>query len=273
MLKFRIITAIILIPLVIAGIFFLSPLNFTLCAGLIFGMAGYEWAGLCTRSPTLKVSFLAVLGALMVLVFTEFRTSYVPIFVSSVVWILPFVAVVLYPNRIAVYMRHAAYKMLFGWLFLLSAWMGLYQLQMQPFGGYLLIGLLLMIWATDTCGYFVGRKWGKHKLSAVSPGKSIEGVIGGVIGALVVGIAIFYGWQQFDHQSSPFVLSNLFVWLLFSLLISTASVIGDLFESLLKRLIGVKDSGRLLPGHGGLLDRIDSLLPTLPIYALFILSF
>jgi len=122
--------------------------------------------------------------------------------------------------------------------------------------------LLLLIWVTDSGAYFSGRLFGKHKLSAViSPGKTIEGVLGGLIYSLLLVYAAIT-MKIFQHSSA-------LVWV--SLIVAFVSVYGDLFESVLKRRAGVKDSGNLLPGHGGILDRIDSLIPAAPLFLGFVL--
>jgi len=122
--------------------------------------------------------------------------------------------------------------------------------------------LLLLIWVTDSGAYFSGRLFGKHKLSAViSPGKTIEGVLGGLIYSLLLVYAAIT-MKVFEYSSA-------LVWV--SLIVAFVSVYGDLFESVLKRRAGVKDSGNLLPGHGGILDRIDSLIPAAPLFLGFVL--
>jgi phosphatidate cytidylyltransferase len=124
-----------------------------------------------------------------------------------------------------------------------------------------LLTLFALVWAADIAAYFVGRALGRRKLAPqVSPGKSWEGFGGGMAGALLVGIAAG-AWLQ--PSPGPWLL-----WLPLCVFVAAVSVVGDLTESLLKRLVGVKDSGTLLPGHGGVLDRIDSLLAAAPMMAL-----
>ena len=124
---------------------------------------------------------------------------------------------------------------------------------------------LLLTWTSDTFAYFVGRKWGRNKLiPKVSPGKTVQGAVGAVVGSVMVGAAYAVVLQSFDTYR-PSVLEAAF----FGLLVSVVAQVGDLAESLLKRDSGVKDSGTLLPGHGGALDRFDSLLFTLPLAYFF----
>src|SRR5690606_803533 len=144
------------------------------------------------------------------------------------------------------------------------------EIPARPLGGSLTISRLLLIWAAETFCYLGGRAWGKTKLSPISPAESLQGAIGGIVVTWGVGGRSYDVWPVLELSSLPRVLHHLLLWLSFVSLISVLSIAGDLFDSLLKRISGVKDSGKLLPGHGGLLDRIDSLLPTLPLYAIFI---
>ncbi len=148
-----------------------------------------------------------------------------------------------------------------GVLMLVSTWIGLVWLHGLTQGPNLVLCLLLLIWIADSAAYFTGRRWGRHKLApVVSPGKTLEGVLGALGGGLLWGLVLASwfgrGWGQ---QAGVVALCLLTV---------LVSVYGDLYESLLKRRRGVKDSGRLLPGHGGLLDRIDSLMAAAPVFAL-----
>lgn len=143
------------------------------------------------------------------------------------------------------------------WL-LLTVWMVL-RLHHRPQGTLFLAGLCLVIWASDIAAYVAGRQWGRRRLApAISPGKSIEGVVAGVLAALVVGVLF---WPAMVGMGRPAALG-------LALTAAVLGVAGDLMESLLKRTVGVKESGTLLPGHGGLLDRIDALLPGVPVVGL-----
>jgi phosphatidate cytidylyltransferase len=152
-------------------------------------------------------------------------------------------------------------KILMGFLVLIPCWAALNYLRSLHDGIYTLLFLFALIWGADSAAYFVGRKWGKHKLAPqVSPGKSWQGLCGALVCALF--IAAIAGWlsetpiQLWWRGAVIAVVTVLF------------SVMGDLFESMIKRQAGVKDSGQLLPGHGGLLDRIDSLTAAAPIFVL-----
>ncbi|SEH05941.1 phosphatidate cytidylyltransferase [Candidatus Venteria ishoeyi] len=151
-------------------------------------------------------------------------------------------------------------KSLMGFLILLPTWFALSHLH-QSRGGDWLLFLLVLIWTADSGAYFAGRRWGKHKLAKrVSPGKTWEGVAGAVVSSLLLTLL----WLWWSNLAMPAAL-----WLLLlSVLTVLASILGDLLESLFKRQTGIKDSSQLLPGHGGILDRIDSLTAAAPIFVL-----
>ncbi|WP_124705372.1 phosphatidate cytidylyltransferase [Sulfuriferula multivorans] len=159
-------------------------------------------------------------------------------------------------------------RVLSGWLVLLPLWLALLDLR-----AYSALGLLLLmgvVWIADSAAYFTGKRFGRHKLAAqISPGKTWEGAVGAwlavtVYTLIVLGVAA--AWGRVQSPAGWLLPSVLFVWLVFYL-----SVLGDLFESWIKRLAGAKDSGNLLPGHGGMLDRIDALTSALPVSALMLL--
>lgn len=130
----------------------------------------------------------------------------------------------------------------------------------EEFDGHLLLMVFVLVWSTDTFAYLVGRKLGKHKLApAISPGKTWEGLAGGIVGSILVALLFF--------KFSPFY--DIWFYILSAIIVSVFGVLGDLFESKLKRLAGVKDSGKMLPGHGGFLDRFDSLLLVAPPFYVF----
>jgi len=159
-------------------------------------------------------------------------------------------------------------RTLSGWLVLLPLWLALLDLRAySAFGLLLLMGI---VWIADSAAYFTGKRFGRHKLAAqISPGKTWEGAVGAwlavtVYALVVLGVAAMQGHVQ--YPADWLLPLALFVWLMFYL-----SILGDLFESWIKRVAGAKDSGNLLPGHGGMLDRIDALTSTLPIAALMLL--
>lgn len=163
----------------------------------------------------------------------------------------------------------------FAALSLFCLWLGLYELRrIDP---TLLLSAMALIWAADVGAYFVGRAYGRRKLAPrVSPGKSWEGALGGLALTLVLALAAVYLLPETPAYAGVFPRwlaerAGLAVMLVVAVALVALSIIGDLFESLLKRSRGVKDSGRLFPGHGGVLDRIDALVPTMPL-ALFVVQ-
>ena len=136
------------------------------------------------------------------------------------------------------------------------------MMQLRTMGPWVLLGTMAVVWVADIAAYFSGRAFGRHKLApSISPGKTWEGAIGAVVAVLLFGFGVLT-WQGASNPGGAMVVAaGLVLW-------TAISIIGDLFESLLKRQAGLKDSGTILPGHGGILDRIDSLTSTLPLVAL-----
>ena len=150
--------------------------------------------------------------------------------------------------------------LLFGLLILLPAWQGLVLFKQWPEANWLILAVMVLVWGADIGAYFAGRRFGKRKLAPqVSPGKSWEGVFGGLLATLLicVGVAIYRDWS----------FASLLLGLIGTAVVVLISVVGDLTESMFKRQSGVKDSSNLLPGHGGVLDRIDSLTAAIPVFA------
>lgn len=157
----------------------------------------------------------------------------------------------------------AACRLLIGLLILLPAWQGLVLLKHWQLGNWLILSVMVLVWAADIGAYFSGRAFGKRKLAPqVSPGKSWEGVYGGLAVSLVITLVV--------GISRDWGIGQLLLGLLGAALVVMSSVIGDLTESMFKRRSGIKDSSNLLPGHGGVLDRIDSLTAAIPVFAVLL---
>ena len=153
-------------------------------------------------------------------------------------------------------------KLVIGWLILIPAWAGLTSIRMHEYGSIFLLYLFSIVWVADIAAYFFGRWFGRHKLAPkLSPGKTWQGAIGGFM--MVAILALVVGW------STGMPSFHLLGMLVVSLIVSIFSIFGDLLESMFKRERGIKDSSNLLPGHGGILDRIDSLTAAAPIFAMF----
>ncbi|GAA5128024.1 phosphatidate cytidylyltransferase [Alloalcanivorax gelatiniphagus] len=259
MLKLRVITALVLLPVVLGAVFGLERLPFAVVAGAFFLVGGWEWAGMIgALSRPLRLLWCLSLALLMVA--TEvFRPAWL-FTLLPLWWLLALVAVLGYPRNAGYWFRPAVMVPV-GWLVLVPSWMAVVELQdhgaLGLAGPWALLFILVWVWAADTGAYFAGRALGRHKLAPrVSPGKTVEGLIGGALLALLVVAAVFYtGWLE----------ARLPALMLVALLTVLASVLGDLFESMVKRQRGIKDSGTVLPGHGGMLDRIDSVTAALPV--------
>lgn len=263
MLKQRVITALILAPLALWGIWSLPSSIFALVMAIIFSLGAWEWTQLSGLHKGLgRAIYVIVVAALMYGIFQllgQHENWSVTILVIAVVWwSLALMTVLSYPNSGAVW-HSAATRGVAGAMILLPAWAALVVLHREYGPGYVIL-LFLLIWGADTGAYFAGRAFGKHKLAArVSPGKTWEGVIGGMLLALAVALGATYWLEPAGQLASFLVLVALTV---------AISVLGDLAESLFKRIADVKDSGGLLPGHGGVMDRIDSLTAAAPVFTL-----
>jgi phosphatidate cytidylyltransferase len=260
-LRARIVTALLLAAVVIVVLVWLPPeVAVVLISVAIFG-AGFEWAGFVQlRSRSARLSYAAAI--LLALTGAEILAAdprwlgYI-LRAAAVWWLVAFVWLALRAKSGG---RVAA--AIVGFLVLVPAGIGLSHLvTLHPHGQLLLLYLLVLIAAADVGAYFGGRRFGRRKLAPhVSPGKTWEGFAAGMLAAATVGVA---GAFLFDM---PF-----WRWLFLCELVALVSVVGDLTESMFKRHVGLKDSGKLLPGHGGLLDRIDSLTAAAPTFLLGLL--
>lgn len=273
MLKKRILTAACLIPPVLWCV--LVPiqgeqdpiwLGIKSLAALLFLGAGFEWARLTRLPRSAKPWFLGLL--LLGLVGGVFYTAWVPIewiLWLSLLWWLAAARMVFKYQRSPFKWSKPIPNIGVGLCLLLPAYFSFIYLKELPYPKalwmpYTLLYPMLIVWVADSGAYFMGRRWGRHPFMArISPGKTREGFVGALLSVAA------FAWLVYAFQvSSMSPLS----WLLWSLGIALFSVLGDLLESLFKRMHGVKDSGSLLPGHGGILDRLDSLLAALPMAAL-----
>lgn len=262
MLLPRIVSAIVMAFLFIYAVFFLGPQAFSLSMAGVVVLAAWEWA----RLSGVKAQSMRVLFALLVAVlcYMSARAEWLTasVMVSPVVWCLALYWVIRYPTPLL--WQQTPIRLLFGALVMVSTWAALVVLkQSSDFVVWVLL-LMGLIWGADSGAYFAGRAFGKRKLARhVSPGKSWEGVFGGIV-LTQIGVAVFSYWQVYSVQD----------WLLLALvaLVTTAvSVLGDLTESLFKRHEGLKDSSHLIPGHGGVMDRVDSLTAAAPIFVVFLM--
>ncbi len=261
MLKQRIITGVILAPLVVAGFALLDSLWFAVMVGFIVTLGAWEWARLVgVQSQGGRVSYALVVVLLLVGLYQVALPPYVVLVPALAWWVLATSMILRYPNGRAG-LSGALVGQLFGLLVLLPAWYGLVWLKAQEAGLWLILAAVVMVWAADIGAYFAGKNFGRNKLlPRVSPGKTREGLLGGVLLAelLAVVTMLYVGWTA----------SAILLGMALTLVVVLFSVVGDLTESLFKREQGLKDSSNLLPGHGGVMDRIDSLTAAIPVFAL-----
>jgi phosphatidate cytidylyltransferase len=270
MLKTRVITAIVLLAFLLPSLFFLPQTYWACLVALFVGVGAWEWGALLGWQATARRLFgvLAGIFCVAIALFLPEVTGSTATSAMAPAWVMAVyvLAAAFWFLLVPFWMRakwplgKGAIGLLVGVLVLFSTWLALVQLRIL--GPAILLSILAVVWVADIAAYFAGRKFGKHKLApSISPGKTWEGAVGALIGVIIYGL-LMRSVHGLEHPALP-------LWLIALLVITAVSIIGDLFESMLKRQAGIKDSSNVLPGHGGVLDRIDSLTSTLPIVALF----
>lgn len=266
MLKQRIITAICLVALLLAFLFATPDASLAFFA-LVIVIAAWEWGRLAFLDGKGQILFALVVALFLILCWWRLVDgASIDVFTvreilgaACVVWAILLLWVLSYPGSAAFWGSRARLLVL-GLVVLVPAWAGLAFLRLQEFGSWLILYVIGVVACADVGAYFTGRALGKHKMAPrVSPGKTLEGLAGGIV--LVSLFAVLVG-VLLQPAGLP-----VGVLLALSLCTALASVLGDLVESMVKRHAGVKDSGTLLPGHGGVLDRIDSLAAAIPVFA------
>lgn len=279
MTKTRVLTALILAPFVIGAVLLAPTPWLVAIAAVVFLAALWEWFRLVEVDDTLARSVLLLANLLMMAALvwaspTDSGGSLVLFKLASVLGVVWWLAAMLWlrhPTFAADHDTHArVFKLAAGTLAVVPAWCALALIHASdpapsalPWvqqGHLWLLVALLVVWGADSGAYFAGRKFGKRKLAPViSPNKTVEGMVGGLATGVLVAL-LFAPLAGASMAELPLVA-------LVALVTAVFSVFGDLFESLLKRHAGAKDSGTLLPGHGGVLDRVDSILAALPVFA------
>jgi len=277
MLSTRIATALVLVGFVLAALLLLPPIAWAVVTLAAIVAAAVEWANLAGYRK--QTWLLFVTGALLI----GFNLLFAPSSGFARGWPDGIVLAVCGPAAlfwifVAPFWLRGRWKpgsqlalAVVGWLTLIAAWVAIVELQARS--PWVALAVMAIVWVADIAAYFSGRAFGKRKLApSISPGKTWEGVYGALAAvALYAGALVPFASQAgYTGEISALTVA---AWLALSLVLVALSVVGDLFESLLKRHAGVKDSGALLPGHGGVLDRIDALLAAMPLAALAALAF
>ncbi len=271
MLKLRIITALVLAALFLSSLFLLPWGGFVVFAGIFTLIGAWEWANLAGfKSPPERLIFSVLTATAMlliawytgvfdgVIVLSEMRHF---LLISVAWWAVALLWVQGYPSSVVLWESRWV-KALMGWVVLIPCWLSLSYLHQGKDGALLILLLMATVIVADTGAYFTGKAFGRHKLLfEVSPGKSWEGFWGGLVACLLLALAVNF-YTDFKQWKA------LFIVIFFTAL---GSVLGDLLESMVKRHRNVKDSGSVLPGHGGVLDRIDSVTAAAPIFTLGII--
>jgi len=273
-LKYRLLTAIVLIPIVIAALFLLSPANFGLVVIAVSALGAWEWAQFAgwhsqAKRIGLAIVFAAILLAMQFSIpdITSLSSSPMILYglwAGLVWWVVAIVLVVTYPAS-ASWGKSVIIRLLFGVLTIIPFYCGMMALRTVGYqsdtaiGAWWLLYVMLLVWGADSGAYAFGRTIGRNKMAPkVSPGKTWEGLVGGLITAGII------SWVFSAYAPIPVMPDYLLVT---SIIVVVVSVFGDLTESMFKRQSGIKDSSHLIPGHGGILDRIDSLTAAIPVFA------
>ena len=273
MLKTRVITALVLVSVLLPAMFLLPQAYWALAVAGVIGIGAWEWGALLGWKPQARIILGVIFGLVCALISlldpaaigsgSEFHPAKVWVVVAyglaGAFW---FLAIPVWLNK--KWPVSGFGGLLIGVIVLFPTWLAMVQL--RTLGAGPLLGIFAVVWMADIAAYFSGKAFGKHKLApSISPGKTLEGAAGAVVGVVIYGIVL--------RQIFSLELMSLPMWILTLVAVTVVSIVGDLYESLLKRNAGIKDSSNILPGHGGVLDRIDSLTSTLPVVALFWLLF
>lgn len=260
MLKQRIITALVLLPIALGGFFLLDGAAFALFIGAVVTLGAWEWARLAgLEAQTQRVGYAALVALLLAGLYQAPQLAPVVLLLAVAWWVVATLLVLSYPDS-SRFWGGVCGRLGIGLLILLPAWQGLVLLKQWPQANGLIIAVMVLVWGADIGAYFSGKAFGKRKLAPrVSPGKSWEGLYGGLAASLLITLVV--GLQQ------GWSTVSLLLALAGAALVVLISVVGDLTESMFKRQSGIKDSSNLLPGHGGVLDRIDSLTAAIPLFA------
>ena len=282
MLKERVLSAIVMLIVALAAIFWLPPLAFTIALSALVVLGMWEWAQFAGFKSQMSRVVVAGATTCILLLLIVANTDYISaarfitdanaivLFIACAWWVIAFGLVVTYPNSAKLWEKSVVAKLLFALCTLFPFLIGLLAIRFNNYsvnayqGTYLLLYVFLLVWGADSGAYFFGRALGKYKLAPrVSPGKSWEGALGGLFTSGVIAFVFLQATPDdvFGRalETVPFIVV--------SVATVAISVLGDLAESMFKRQAGIKDSSNLIPGHGGILDRVDSLTAAIPFFA------
>lgn len=274
MLRQRVTTAVLLLAVFLPALFAQDPVYFVLCTLTLIGAAAWAWGRLNGQSQPVSLAAAAVMALAGLFLWTMQLDPAVLAWVWHAAALAWFVLALFALYRGGPYWGTlpAALRFGGGWAMLLVSWLAL--VQSRELGINFLLSVMCLVWISDISAYFAGRAWGNRWIARklarnISPGKTWEGVGGALLGVALLALA----WRYVDGHNAdlaPSIYSRVAAqwgaqaWVVLGLLVA-AGVVGDLLESLFKRAAGVKDSSGLLPGHGGVLDRVDALLPVMPL--------
>ncbi|MDH3534048.1 MAG: phosphatidate cytidylyltransferase [Gammaproteobacteria bacterium] len=252
-MKQRAITAIIALAALLIVLFVLPPVAVKVIIAAVMLVGAWEWSGFF-KAPALplRLAYVAIIAALLWAV-TDTLAAYAEqvLIISMLWWIAALLWTFFFPTQIPTAVRWLA-----GAIVLVPMYVALIML--YDIDRWMLLFALLIVWSADSGAFFAGKRFGRVKLApAISPGKTWEGVIGGLVAVVLLTIA-----------RALLTATDLAVWVPFCLAVAVVSIVGDLTVSMFKRTAGVKDSGALFPGHGGVLDRVDSIAAAAPLFAL-----
>lgn len=270
MLKQRLITGLILAPIVLFCVFRLEQANFALFFGFVIALAGWEWANLSAYTAQAQRIAYAIILCGLLYVISSFSIEWV-LLTSVIWWLIATLFVLSFPDTKGIWAAKPV-RCLIGVVVLLPMWSALVfirevDLKHAPEwdGLWIILYMLLMVWAADVGAYFSGKTWGNAKLAPkVSPGKSWAGAWGGILSTVILAIVAAYLLELSSVLTIQLIVMTSIT--------AVISIIGDLTESMFKRQRGIKDSSQLLPGHGGVLDRIDSLTAAVPVFVFMLLA-